>query len=55
MIARVAVVGLDDFGNQRVTTQVFYMVPVEAAHSDGELAVRVDVVDYMWEEVSHEA
>ena len=38
------------FGNQRVTTQVFYMMPAEAAHPDGELAVRVDVVDYMWEE-----
>ena len=32
------------FGNQRVTTQVFMMVPVER----GELSV--DVVDYMWEQ-----
>ena len=31
------------FGNQRVTTKVFMMVP------DGLDAVSVDVVDYMWE------
>ena len=31
------------FGNERVTTKVFYMVPPGAAE------VRVDVVDYMWE------
>jgi Fe-S-cluster-containing dehydrogenase component len=32
------------FGNERVTTKVFYMVPPPASE------VRVDVVDYMWEE-----
>jgi Fe-S-cluster-containing dehydrogenase component len=32
------------FGNQRVTTKVFMMVPLE------EDAVSVDVVDYMWEQ-----
>ena len=32
------------FGNERVSTKVFYMVPPDA----GE--VRVDVVDFMWEE-----
>jgi Fe-S-cluster-containing dehydrogenase component len=32
------------FGNERVTTKVFYMVPPEASE------VRVDVTDYMWEE-----
>ena len=32
------------FGNERVTTKVFYMVP------PGTAEVRVDVVDYMWEE-----
>ena len=32
------------FGNERVTTKVFYMVPPEASE------VRIDVVDFMWEE-----
>jgi len=32
------------FGNQRVTTKVFMMVPSEAEQ------VSVDVVDYMWEQ-----
>jgi Fe-S-cluster-containing dehydrogenase component len=32
------------FGNERVTTKVFYMVP------PGNAEVRVDVVDFMWEE-----
>ena len=32
------------FGNERVTTKVFYMVP------PGIAEVRVDVVDFMWEE-----
>jgi Fe-S-cluster-containing dehydrogenase component len=32
------------FGNERVTTKVFYMVPPEASE------VRVDVLDYIWEE-----
>jgi Fe-S-cluster-containing dehydrogenase component len=32
------------FGNERVTTKVFYMVPPEASE------VRVDVVDYIWTE-----
>ena len=32
------------FGNQRVTTKVFMMVPPEHA------SVSIDVVDYMWEE-----
>ena len=31
------------FGNERVTTKVFYMVPAETTE------VRVDVADYMWE------
>ena len=33
------------FGRERVTTKVYYMVP--PAHDE----VKVDVVDYMWEEV----
>jgi hypothetical protein len=32
------------FGNQRVTTKVYMMVPPERD------AVSVDVVDYMWEQ-----
>ena len=38
------------FGNQKVTTKVFMMVPPDRD------AVTVDVVDYMWEgeSVSHE-
>ena len=32
------------FGNERVTTKVFYMAP------PGADAIRLDVVDYMWEE-----
>ena len=32
------------FGNEKVTTKVFYMVPPGAAE------VRVDVVDFIWEE-----
>jgi Fe-S-cluster-containing dehydrogenase component len=32
------------FGNQRVTTRVFMMVPPDRDH------VSVDVVDYMWEQ-----
>jgi Fe-S-cluster-containing dehydrogenase component len=32
------------FGNQRVTTKVYMMVP------EGPSAVSVDVVDYMWQQ-----
>jgi Fe-S-cluster-containing dehydrogenase component len=37
------------FGNERVTTKVFYMVPPETTAADDERAVRVDVTDFMWE------